>query len=51
MDSPGKNAGIVAMPSSKGPSQTRDQTGDSCISCITGGFFTAEPLGKPEITV
>ena len=30
----------VAMPSSRGFSQSRDQT---CISCITGRFFTTEP--------
>ena len=35
----------VAVPSSRGSSQPRDQT---CGSCITGGFFTAEPLGKPR---
>ena len=23
----------------------------SCIFCIAGGFFTAEPLGKPEVSV
>ena len=34
----------VAMPSSRGSSWPRDRT---CISCITGGFFTAEPPGKP----
>ena len=32
----------VAMPSSRGSSQPRDQT---WVSCITGGFFT-EPPGK-----
>ena len=34
----------VAMPSSKRSFQSRDQI---CISCIAGGFFTTEPLGKP----
>ena len=34
----------VAMPSSRGSSQPRDQI---CISYIAGRFFTAEPLGKP----
>ena len=38
----------VAMPSSRGSSQTRDQTHISCGSCIAGGFFTAEPPGKPS---
>ena len=33
----------VAMPSSRGSSQSRDQT---CASCIPGGFFTTEPPGK-----
>ena len=27
----------------------RDQTLDSSVSCIVGGFFTAEPLGKPLV--
>ena len=35
----------VAIPSSGGPSLPRDQTH---ISCIAGGFFTAEPPGKPN---
>ena len=35
----------VAMPSSRGSSQPRDGTR---VSCTTGGFFTAEPPGKPE---
>ena len=30
----------VAMPSSRGSSQPRDQTCTSCVSCIIGGFFT-----------
>ena len=33
----------VVMPSSGGSSQPGDRT---CISCIVGRFFTAEPLGK-----
>ena len=37
----------VVMPPSRGSSRTRDRT---CISCIAGGFFTAEPLGKPNVT-
>ena len=36
----------VTMPSSRVSSQPRDQTR---VSCITGGFFTAEPPGKPII--
>ena len=31
----------VAMPCSKGSFQPRDQT------CVSGGFFTTEPLEKP----
>ena len=38
----------VAMPSSRGSSQPRDWTHVSCISCIAGRFFTAEPPGKPS---
>ena len=37
-DSPSKKTGVVAMPSSRGPSQPRNQTG---VSCIAGGFFTS----------
>ena len=33
----------VAMASSRGPSQPRDWT---CISCVAGGFSTAEPLSS-----
>ena len=39
----------AAMPSSKGSSWPRDQACISCVSCITGRFFTTEPLGKPLI--
>ena len=35
----------VAISFSRGSSQPRDQTH---ISCIAGGFFTAEPPGKPN---
>ena len=38
----------VAMPSSRGSSQSRDQTQ---ISCIAGGFFTTEPPGKPKTSI
>ena len=37
----------VAMPSSRGCSQPRDQTHISFSFCIAGGFFTTAPLGKP----
>ena len=30
----------VAISSSRGSSQPRDQTCVSCVSCIAGGFFT-----------
>ena len=36
----------VAMPSSRGSSQPRDQTCISWGSCITGRFYTVEPPGK-----
>ena len=36
----------IAISSSKGSSQPRDQTCVSCSSCIGGRFFTAEPWGK-----
>jgi len=39
----------VAMSSSTGSSQPRDQTRASCGSCIVGRFLTAEPLGKLAI--
>ena len=38
----------VAMTSSKGSSQPKDQTSISCGSCITGRFFTTEPPRKPR---
>ena len=38
----------VAMPSSRESSQPRDQNHGPCVSCIAGGFFTAELLGKPN---
>ena len=37
----------VAFPFSRGSSQSRDQTQ---VSRIAGGFFTAEPQGKPKNT-
>ena len=40
----------VAMPSSRGSSQPMDQNCISGGSCIAGGFFTAEPPGKPWCT-
>ena len=37
----------VAISFSRGSSWLRDQT---CISCIAGWFFTAEPPGKPKLS-
>ena len=39
----------VALPSFRGSSQPRDWTFVFCGSCIAGGFFTTEPLGKPSL--
>ena len=42
----GKNKIIVnTYVSVKWKESHRDQT---CITCIAGGFFTSEPLGKPR---
>ena len=43
-DFPGKNI-EVALPSSRESSQCRNQPH---VSCIAGGLFTTEPLGKPH---
>ena len=37
----------VAVPSSKGSFQSRDQTPIPCGSCIAGVFFIPEPPGEP----
>ena len=37
----------VAISFSRGSSQPRDWICVSCISCVTGRLFTAEPPGKP----
>ena len=37
----------VAMPSCRGSFWHRDWTHGSCVFCITDGFFTTAPLGKP----
>ena len=39
----------VAVLSSRGSSWPRDRTHVSWGSCISGGFFTADPPGKPGI--
>ena len=41
----------VAMPSSRGSFSHRDWTLISCSSCIAGGCFTTELLGKPVFHV
>ena len=38
----------VAMPSSKGSSQSRDQTASLPSPALAGGFFTTELPGKPK---
>ena len=38
----------VAMPSSRRSFQPRDRTH---VSCVAGGFFTTESLGKPKYTM
>ena len=38
----------VAMSSSRRSSQPRKRTHIFCVSCIVGGFFTAEPPRKPQ---
>ena len=38
----------VAMPSSRGSSQPRNQTHFSLGSCTASGFFTTEPPRKPQ---
>ena len=40
----------VAMLSSRGSPQSRDQIHISCVSCFAGRFFTTEPPGKPSYT-
>ena len=45
-DSPGRNTGVGCHALLQGIFPPRDQTRVSCVSCIAGGFFTTEPLGK-----
>ena len=47
MGFPSKNTGVSIHFLLQGSTRPRDGTHVSCISCIAGGFFTAEPLGKP----
>ena len=46
-DSPGKNNEWVAIPSSRGLSQPKDQTQ---VSHIAADFLQSEPPGKPKNT-
>ena len=39
----------VVVPFSRGSSRPRDRTHVSCGSRIVGGFFIAEPPGKPNL--
>ena len=41
----------VAMPSSRESSQPSDRTHISCVSCITGGFFTLSHQGSPPLPI
>ena len=41
----------LPCPPSRGSSQPRNPIRVSCIFCITGGFFTTEPPGKPTTLV
>lgn len=47
-DFPGKNTEWVAISFSTGSSWPSYWIRISCVSCITGRFFTTEPLGKPH---
>ena len=40
----------VAIPFTKGSSQSRDRTCVSHVSCIAGRLFTAEPPGSPGVS-
>ena len=39
----------VAIPFSKGSSQSRERTHISCVSCTASRFFTTEPRGKLKV--
>ena len=45
---PGKNTGVGCHTLLQGIFLTQGLTRISCGCCIAGGFFTAEPLGKPK---
>ena len=39
----------LPFPPPRGSFPPRDRIHVSCVSCIAGGFFIAEPLGKPIV--
>ena len=45
-DSPGKNSGVGCRFFLQGIFWPRDQTRISCVSCLSSGFFAAQPPGK-----
>ena len=45
--SPGKNAGVGCQALLQGIFPTQGLNPSLLVPCIAGGFFTAEPLGKP----
>ena len=47
MGFPSKNMGVSSHFLLQGSTQPRDGTHVSCVSCIAGGFFTAEHWGSP----
>ena len=47
-DFPGMVTGVGCPFLLQGSWPPRDQTCISCVSCIAGGFFSAEPPGKPS---
>ena len=49
-DSPGKNTGVCCRFLLQGISPTRGSIQVSFSSCIVGGFFKAEPSGKPDFS-
>ena len=39
----------IVVSFSRGTARLRDRSQVSCVSCLVGGFFTAEPLGKAQM--
>ena len=48
--SSGKKAGVGCHALLQGSSWARDRACVSCVSCIAGGFFPAEPFSFPPVT-